>query len=73
MDDKRDKDIEKSEIINDEKYSVEVAKDFTIQSIPNQLIDVDKEITGYTAGLITRDLVSRGEEIVKDKNNKQKK
>lgn len=65
---------DKIEILNDDKYNVEIAQDITIPTISSNPIDVKDTITGYTAGLITRDLVSKGEEIIKNrykkKNNK---
>ncbi len=64
-----------SEVINDDKYNVEVAKDFTIPIIPSNVIDVNQPINGYTAGFMTRELIKIGENIVKEqqKNNNEKK
>lgn len=46
---------------------VEMGEDITILEIPKNLVQQHKDITGYTGGLITRDLVKMGEEIIKKK------
>ncbi len=67
------KDIEdKKEVINDKDYHVEVAEDFTIPELPSDIID-NNLATGYTAGIITHDLVERGERIMEKNKGDLKK
>lgn len=67
------KDLEdKKEVINDKDYHVEVAEDFTIPVLPNSFVDVNST-TGYTSGLITRNLVELGEDMIKKRKENQKK
>lgn len=75
LNDKNNRNVNDGEIINDDKYNVEIANDFTIPTIKSDEVNVDEPITGYTAGLITRDLVSMGEEMLanQDHNKKTKK
>jgi len=60
------------DIVNEDKFNVEVAKDFTVPIIASQLINAYQPLTGYTAGLITRDLVTKGEEMAVNKYNNEK-
>ncbi|QVK18694.1 hypothetical protein KHQ81_02995 [Mycoplasmatota bacterium] len=62
----------KSEVLNDNKYNVEIAQDFSIPNVSSHIIDVNQPIIGYTAGLITRDLVSQGEKIAAEKYKNKK-
>ncbi|MDF2699459.1 MAG: hypothetical protein K0Q49_1015 [Haloplasmataceae bacterium] len=60
-------------IVNEDKYNVELGKDFTINAIPENLVEQHKDITGYTAGLITRDLVTMGEQMISNNKKENKK
>ncbi|HEY8364125.1 MAG TPA: hypothetical protein VIK84_01020 [Haloplasmataceae bacterium] len=55
------------EIINDEKYHVEIANDFTIPMITNQLIEVNRQFTGLTTGFIPREFDTTDEPIKESK------
>ena len=55
-------------IINQEKYQVELGNDVTIPVVGQNLVEQHKDITGYTAGLITKDLVAMGEQMMMNKN-----
>ncbi len=63
---------ERSEIVNHDKFNVEVAKDFSIPDVTIDTVDSKQPVTGYTAGLITRDLVSMGEKMMEKEKNPKK-
>ena len=65
----KNKETEQKTVVNDDSYQVEIAKDVSIPIVETELIDVPS----ITAGLITRDLVSRGEKILEKRYKDEKK